>query len=92
MSFRRGIALHQLDHADHQQDGRPGVPETDQEHYAQSYQDRGPHHFPGAAALAAAHHCAPDETPLLRKQPDAKENQDERPEAIDAEREQSDSV
>src|ERR1035437_5893651 len=99
VSVRRSIALDQLDHSDHQQNGGPGSAKVhsrnvaEQEKHAYRHEHRRPHQLPGAAALALAYdRVATDQAPVLGKEPDAEKDQDERPETIQTELKKSSSV
>ena len=99
MSGRGGVTLKQLDHANHQQDGRPRLVKfnigdaVQQEEHAQSNHDRWPHEPPGPAlfAIAAASNAA-QQPPMFREEPHPQQNQSQRNQDAHADFEQACSV
>src|SRR5256885_1896331 len=74
-----GIALHQLDYANHQQNGGPGSVKLDaghaveQEEHAERHQNCRTHQLAGAASFTAADSgTSADESPVLGKEPHSK--------------------
>src|SRR5271154_3089329 len=91
MSGGRSVALQQLHNANHQQNRRPGSVELDhiealeQEEYPDRNQYGRTDDLTHAAAIAAAPKAAPrDQTPLPGEHPSSEENQEQRPEAVEA--------
>src|SRR5579871_4198906 len=99
VTCHRRVTLHQLHNADHQQDRGPGSAKPDvrcaieQKQNTQGDQHRWTYKPAAPAVLALAEGSAgADQSPLLGEQPNAEEDQDQRPETIEPELEQSGGV